>query len=75
MSITHKDIIGYCKVCMPGSAHNGTEGTVIKRKILPSHTDLLVCINTGVTQGAAVWLHTDYIVWDKKLNAEHGLNT
>lgn len=65
-TITHDDIIGYCTVRLPGSAHNGAEGTAIKEKRYPSYTSVLVCINTGITQGAAVWLRTDYIQWDIK---------
>ena len=74
MSITHDDIIGYCTVHSPGSAHHGAEGTVIKAKVYPTHTSLLVCINTGSTQGAAVWLNKGSIRWDKKTNNEHGMN-
>ena len=73
MSITHDDIIGHCTVHMPDSAHHGAEGTVIKAKVSKTHTSLLVCINTGVTQGAAVWLYKGNVRWCKKTNHEHGI--
>lgn len=74
MSITHDDIIGYCTIHNPNSVHHGAEGTVIKATVLPTHTILLVCINTGSTQGAAVWLNKGSIRWNKKINNEHGMN-
>ena len=72
-TITHDEVIGYCIVHMPGSVHHGAEGTVIKAKVYPTHTSLLVCINTCVTQGAAVWLNKGNIRWDKKTNNEHSI--
>lgn len=63
MNETIKENVGYCKVNCKGSIHNGAEGTVIKVEKHPNWNTVLVCINTGVTQGQAVWLNETNIVW------------
>jgi len=63
MSNSIKENIGFCKIDCEGSSHNGAEGTVIKMDNHGTWNSVLVCINTGLTQGAAVWFHEDKIIW------------
>lgn len=66
MSQTIKENIGYCKVFCKGSPHNGADGTVIKESVYNNVKGVLVCINSGMTQGSTVWLHESNIVWVSK---------
>ena len=63
MSDTIKENIGYCKINCKESHHNGAEGTVIKMENHNTWNSVLVCINTGLTQGAAVWFCEANIIW------------
>jgi len=61
MSDTIKESLGYCKVNY--GIFSGAEGTIIKERKVPhcsggiSHTEYLVCINSGVSAGMVTWKH------------------